>query len=47
MFRSALKIIKENPREYAFLNLLYYGLIVASMAYVYAFPEVQRGLTER
>jgi len=46
MFRSALKIIKENPREYAFLNLLYYGLIFASMAYVYAFPEVQRGLTE-
>lgn len=46
MFRSALKTIKGNFREYVLLNLLYYGLVAASMAYAYAFPEVQRGLME-
>ncbi len=46
MFRTALKTVKENFREYVLLNLLYYGLVVASMAYTYAFPEVQEELMQ-
>lgn len=43
-FTSHLEIIKNNKREYFTLNILYYGLVVISMAFTFAFPEVQKGL---
>ena len=43
---KALSLIRKSPREYVLLNVLYYGLVAASMAYTYAFPEIQTELLE-
>ena len=42
----SLDIIKDNKREYFGLNILYYGLVTASMVFTYFFPDVQSGLLE-
>ncbi len=42
----SLDIIKKNKREYFGLNILYYGLVSASMVFTYLFPDVQSGLLE-
>lgn len=46
VFRAALDTIRNNRKEYAALNLLYYGLVGVSMVYSYAFPEIQMQLME-
>jgi hypothetical protein len=43
---KACDLVKKNRREYVLLNVLYYGLVAASMAYTYAFPEIQTELLE-
>jgi hypothetical protein len=42
----ALSLVRQSLREYVLLNVLYYGLVAASMAYTYAFPEIQAELLE-
>ncbi len=42
----SLDIIKDNKRAYFGLNILYYGLVTASMVFTYFFPDVQSGLLE-
>ena len=45
-FKIPIDIIKENKREYLALNILYFGLVAASMVYSVFFPEVQSSLIE-
>ena len=44
MVRSSLAVVREHRRAYLILNLLYYGLIVAAMAYAAFNPDLQRTL---
>ena len=44
MVRSSLAVVKEHRRAYLVLNLLYYGLILAAMAFAAFNPDVQRTL---
>ena len=46
MVRSSLAVVKEHWRAYLVLNLGYYGLIVAAMAYAAFNPDVQRTLLD-
>ncbi|MDH5687161.1 MAG: hypothetical protein OEZ48_04790 [Candidatus Bathyarchaeota archaeon] len=43
---KALSLVRQSLREYVLLNVLYYGLVAASMAYTYAFPQIQTELLE-
>jgi hypothetical protein len=42
----SLDIIRKNKKEYFGLNILYYGLVTASMVFTYFIPDVQSGLLE-
>ena len=46
MLRGSLAVVKEHRRAYLLLNLTYYGLIAAAMAYVAFDPGLQRSLLE-
>jgi hypothetical protein len=43
-FKQAFALIRQNLKLYLVLNILYYGLIAAAMAYVFAYPQVQQEL---
>lgn len=43
-FKQAFALIHQNLKLYLVLNILYYGLIAAAMAYVFAYPQVQQEL---
>ena len=44
VIQSALEAIKESPRAYIVLNLVYYGLVVCGMIYVAFNPSLQQSL---
>ena len=46
VIRSTLESIKEFRRAYVVLNLVYYGLVVCAMAYVFFNPSLQQMLLE-
>ena len=46
MIRSSLAVLREHRRAYLVLNVAYYGLIVAAMAYVAFDPGLQRTLLD-
>lgn len=46
IFRRPVDTIRENVRQYLAFNLLYFGLVAASMVYVVFYPEIQSGLIE-
>jgi hypothetical protein len=46
MFRSSLGVVGKYRRAYLLLNLAYYGLMVAAMAYAAFHPGLQRTLLE-
>ena len=41
-----MDVVRRHGRAYFGINLVYYGAVGASMAYVTSHPEVQRALTE-
>ncbi len=41
---SILRIFREHRRGYVAVNVVYYGLVVAGMLYVFSQPELQGGL---
>jgi len=43
-FRSALGIVVRHKRAYLVINLAYYGLVAAAMAFVASHPEIQDAL---
>ena len=46
MIRSSLGVVREHRRAYLVLNVAYYGLMVAAMAYAAFHPALQRTLLE-
>jgi len=43
-YKFAIRIIKENFKEYVALNVLYYGLVAVAMIYVFFNPSIQEAL---
>jgi len=41
---KALSLVRQSLRGYVLLNVLYYGLVAASIAYTHAFPQIQTEL---
>jgi len=46
VIRSTLESIKESRRAYVVLNLVYYGLVVCAMGYVFFNPSLQQMLLQ-
>jgi hypothetical protein len=44
--RDSWQVVRDDWRAYVTLNLLYYGLVLAGMAFVFANPQVQEALLE-
>lgn len=44
-FRSALAVVRQHRRAYLIINLVYYGIVLAAMVFVTAFPAIQQALT--
>ena len=41
---NTVNIVRQNGRAYATINLIYYGLVIAAMLLVAAYPEMQKTL---
>lgn len=46
LLQPAFAIIRQNRKTYIILNILYYGLVIASMIYVFTNPTIQHTLLE-
>jgi hypothetical protein len=45
-FRDSWQVVRDDWRAYLTLNVIYYGLVLAGMAFVFANPQVQEALLE-
>ncbi|NLE94163.1 MAG: hypothetical protein GX600_00575 [Dehalococcoidia bacterium] len=45
-FRSGIAVVRRHRRAYLIINLVYYGIVLAAMVFVTAFPAIQQALTD-